>query len=301
MSGLLTLRGLSRPVLGDLLDSAERYGKQLEGRDEESSELAGVTVTTVFFEPSTRTRLSFEKAAAHLGAHVMSFNPEVSSLEKGESLRDTVLTLAALGSDLLVVRHSGVGVPGLVARWTGLPVVNAGDGRGEHPTQTLADALTMRKHFGALEGLRMGLVGDIRNSRVARGHLWALPTLGVDVTLIGPRSLLPVANPWEVHIETDLDSALEGLDVVYLLRVQRERGAGAGFPSVSAYASRFGLTQTRLSRLHPSAVIMHPGPINRGIEICDAAADGPRSLILEQVTNGVPIRMAVLAAAMGAE
>lgn len=301
MRGLLTLRGLSRSFLEDLLDSAERYGKQLEGRDRGSSELEGVTVTTVFFEPSTRTRLSFEKAAAHLGGHVMTFNPDTSSLEKGESLRDTVLTLAALGSDLLVVRHRDTGVPGLVARWTGLPVINAGDGRGEHPTQTLADALTLRKHFGALEGLRMGIVGDIRNSRVTRGHLWALPTLGVNLTLIGPRTLLPVANPWGVRTETDLDSVLESLDALYLLRVQRERGAATGFPSDSAYTSRFGLTDARLARLHDTAVIMHPGPINRGVEICDAAADGPRSLILEQVANGVPIRMSVLAGAMGAE
>jgi aspartate carbamoyltransferase catalytic subunit len=286
--------------LEDLLYSAERFRKQLEGRDKETSELQGVTVTTGFFEPSTRTRLSFEKAAAHLGAHVMTFEPETSSLEKGESLRDTMLTLAALGSDLLVIRHRGVGVPGLVARWTGLPVINAGDGRGEHPTQTLGDALTLIRHFGALEGLRIGIVGDVGNSRVARGHLWAFPTLGADLTLIGPHTLLPVANPWGVRMVADLDSVLERLDVVYLLRIQRERGADAGFPSLSAYASRFGLTEARLSRLHPNAVVMHPGPINRGVEICDAAADGSRSLILGQVANGVPIRMAVLADAVGA-
>jgi aspartate carbamoyltransferase catalytic subunit len=298
---LINLRGCSRPRIEDLLDNAERFGKQLEGKAKGSSELEGVTVTTAFFEPSTRTRLSFEQAAIHLGAHVMTFSPESSSLEKGESLRDTVLTLRALGSDVLVVRHGQVGVPGLVARWTGLPVVNAGDGRGEHPTQALADALTMRKHFGALESLRVGIVGDIANSRVARSHLWALPILGVELTLVGPRTLLPNFNPWGVRMETDLDPVLEGLDVVYLLRVQRERGAAAGFPSLAAYASRFGLSETRLSRLQPTAVIMHPGPINRGVEICDAAADGSRSLILDQVANGVPIRMSVLASAMGAE
>ncbi|MDP9494419.1 MAG: aspartate carbamoyltransferase catalytic subunit [Actinomycetota bacterium] len=301
MSGLLGLRGLPRPVLEDLLDSAERFGKQLEGREKESAELRGVTVTTVFFEASTRTRLSFERAAVLLGAHVMNFIPESSSLEKGESLRDTLLTITAVGSDLLVVRHGLVGAPGLVARWTGLPVINAGDGRGEHPTQALGDALTLRKHFGSLEGLQVGIVGDVANSRVARSQLWALPTLGADLTLIGPKTLLPTADPWGVRMESELDPVLDRLDVVYLLRVQRERGAAAGFPSLAAYASRFGLTEARLSRLHPAAVIMHPGPINRGVEICDAAADGPRSLILSQVANGVPVRMAVLAGAMGAE
>jgi aspartate carbamoyltransferase catalytic subunit len=301
MSGLLTLRGLSRSVLEELLDTAERLGKQLEGRDKGSTDLVGVTVSTVFFEPSTRTRLSFEKAATHLGADVMTFSPEASSLEKGESLRDTVLTLRALGSDLLVIRHREVGVPELVARWTGLPVINAGDGRGEHPTQALADALTIRKHFGALEGIRVAVVGDIGNSRVARSQLWAFPTLGVDLTLIGPRSLLPSANPWGVKMATDLDLNLETFDVVYLLRVQRERGASSGIPSVPGYAARFGLNDERLSRLSPTAVVMHPGPINRGVEICDAAADGPRSLILEQVSNGVPVRMSVLLDAMRAE
>jgi aspartate carbamoyltransferase catalytic subunit len=292
---------MSRSQLEVLLDNAERHSKQLQGRDKGSTELQGTTVTTAFFEASTRTRLSFEKAAHHLGAHVMTFSPESSSLEKGESLKDTLLTLASLGSDLLVIRHSEVGVPEMAERWTGLPVINAGDGRGEHPTQTLADALTLKKHFGALEGLKMGIVGDIANSRVARGHLWALPVLGVELIMIGPRTLLPSPNPWEAEVETDFDSIVEKLDVVYMLRVQRERGAGAGFPSIPAYAARFGLTEARLARMRPSAVIMHPGPVNRGVEICDHAVDGSRSLVLEQVANGIPVRMAVLAAAMGAE
>ena len=301
MSGLLTLDNMPRSELEELLDSAERHGKQLEGRDKGSAELQGATVATAFFEPSTRTRLSFEKAAQHLGAHVMTFSPESSSLEKGESLRDTLLTLAALGSDLLVIRHSGVGVPGLAERWTGLPVINAGDGRGEHPTQTLADALALRKHFGALEGLKMGIVGDIANSRVARGHLSALPSLGIDLTLVGPRTLLPSANPWGAAIETNLDSIIGSLDVVYMLRVQRERGAGAGFPSIPAYVARYGLTEDRLARMRSGAVVMHPGPVNRGVEICDRAVDGPQSLVLQQVASGIPVRMAVLAAVMRAE
>jgi aspartate carbamoyltransferase catalytic subunit len=159
----------------------------------------------------------------------------------------------------------------------------------------------MRKHFGALEGLHVGIVGDVTNSRVARGHLWALPTLGADLTLIGPRTLLPAANPWGVRVGHDFDSLIEGLDVVYLLRVQRERGGASGFPSMASYASRFGLTEERLSRLQPTAVVMHPGPVNRGVEICDRAVDGPGSLILAQVANGVPVRMAVLSAVMEAE
>ncbi len=301
MNGLLTLRGMSRSRLEELLDDAERHGKQIEGRDKGSAELRGATVTTAFFEPSTRTRLSFEKAAFHLGAHVMTFSPESSSLEKGESLRDTLLTLTALGTDLFVVRHKDVGVPSIAQRWTGLPVINAGDGRGEHPTQTLADALTLRKHFGALEGLKVGIVGDIANSRVARGHLWAFPTLGIDLTLIGPRTLLPSANPWGARIEVEFDSIIEGLDVLYMLRVQRERGAGAGFPSIPAYVNRFGLTDARLARMQPTAVVLHPGPVNRGVEVCDAAVDGRQSLVLEQVANGIPVRMAVLAAGMRTE
>jgi aspartate carbamoyltransferase catalytic subunit len=297
MSGLLTLRDLPRSRLEELLDDAERQSKQIEGRDNSSTELRGATVTTAFFEPSTRTRLSFEKAAFHLGAHVMTFSPDSSSLEKGESLRDTLLTLTALGTDVFVVRHKDVGAPSIVERWTGVPVINAGDGRGEHPTQTLADALTLRKHFGALEGLKVGIVGDIVNSRVARGHLWAFPTLGIDLTLIGARTLLPPANPWGARIEVDFDSIIEQLDVVYMLRVQRERGAGAGFPSIPAYVSRFGLTEARLARMQSSAVVLHPGPVNRGVEMCDAAVDGRQSLVLDQVANGIPVRMAVLAAA----
>ena len=301
MRGLLALRGLGEEVLVDLLDRADLFTKQVESGDHAGSELAGRTVSTVFYEASTRTRLSFEMAAANLGARVMTFTPETSSIAKGESLRDTVTTLVAIGADLLVVRHGSRGVPGLVASWTGVPVVNAGDGKGEHPTQALADALTMRRHFGSLHGLRMGIVGDVRNSRVARSLLWALPDLGVDVTVIGPGPLLPVANPWRVSMAKDLDVALPGLDVVYMLRMQTERGAKDGLPGLAGYTARYGLDVGRLDRLAPDAVIMHPGPMNRGVELCDEAADSPRSLVLEQVRNGVPVRMAVLAGVGGAE
>jgi aspartate carbamoyltransferase catalytic subunit len=259
--------------------------------------LAGRTVTTVFLEASTRTRLSFEKAASMLGAHVMSFTPEVSSTSKGETFRDTILTLNAMGTDLFVVRHSLADAAELAARWSGVPVVNAGTGRREHPTQTLIDALTLRQRFGELRGLRMAIVGDVRHSRVARSHLAALPGLGVELTLVGPPPLLPEADPWGVRFSTELDDELDALDVVYLLRIQRERGAVSGFPSDAAYAGRYGMNEDRVSMLKPGTVIMHPGPINRGVEVDDTAADGERSLILEQVANGVPVRMAVLAAA----
>ncbi len=295
MSGLISLRGMDRGRLDDLIDRGEIYAKQVASRDAPGTELEGRTVATVFYEPSTRTRLSFEKAAAYVGAQVMTFAPESSSVEKGESLKDTMLTLAAIGCDVFVVRHGSRGTPELVEGWTGAPVVNAGDGRGEHPTQALADVLTLRQHFGSLSGLRLGIVGDVRNSRVARSLLWALPALGVEVALIGPGSLLPEANPWGARICTDFDAALPGLDVVYMLRMQLERGAAAGLPVLSGYPARFGLTDARLDILPVDTVVMHPGPLNRGIELSDRAADGPRSLILDQVRNGVPVRMAVLA------
>jgi aspartate carbamoyltransferase catalytic subunit len=296
--GLLGLHGMPSEEVVALLDAAEGFADLLRSGGRPEAVLSDRTVTTVFFEPSTRTRLSFEKAASMLGAHVMSFIPEVSSTSKGEAFRDTILTLAAMGTDLFVVRHGLVDAPELAGRWSGVPVINAGSGRREHPTQTLIDLLTLRQRFGELGGLRMAIVGDVRNSRVARSHLAALPGLGVEVTLVGPPGLLPEANPWGVELSSELDDELGGLDVVYLLRIQRERGADSGFPSDAAYARRYGMNEERLSMLKPGTVIMHPGPINRGVEIDDAAADGERSLILEQVANGIPIRMAVLAAAI---
>jgi aspartate carbamoyltransferase catalytic subunit len=299
MSGLLTLRAMTRDRLETLLDSGQHYVDRLQSGAQAPMGLTGRTVTTAFFEPSTRTRLSFEKAAHHLGALVMSFTSERSSMSKGESFKDTILTLTAMGTDLLVVRHWLADGADLAARWSGVPVINAGAGRREHPTQTLIDALTLRQRFGSLDGLRMAIVGDIRNSRVARGHLTAFPTLGVELTLVGPTTLLPAANPWGVRTATELDPELGDLDVVYLLRIQREREALSSFPSDAGYARRYGMSEERLSMLKPSSVVMHPGPINRGVEIDDTVADGDRSLILEQVANGVPMRMAVLSAALG--
>jgi aspartate carbamoyltransferase catalytic subunit len=300
MSGLLTLRGLSAKQLEAILDSGQHHVEMLESGASGPATLQDRVVTTAFFEPSTRTRLSFELAAHRLGAHVMCFTPETSSTSKGETLEDTILTLTAMGTDLLVLRHHLSDAAELAARWSGLPVINAGVGRREHPTQTLIDALTLRQHFGSLQGLRMAIVGDVRNSRVARGHLSGLGALGVEVTLVGPTTLLPVSNPWGVRTTADFDDELANLDVVYLLRIQRERGAVAGFPSDAAYSRRYGMNEERLSMLKPSTVIMHPGPLNRGVEIDDAVADGERSLILKQVANGVPTRMAILEAALEA-
>lgn len=295
MRGLVSLRDLSDAQVASILELA---GRCREGFHPEGS-LRGRTVTTLFYEPSTRTRVSFERAARLLGAEVLGFDPAGSSVEKGEGLADTVSTLAAMGSDLFVVRHPMVDVPALVQRWSGVPVVNAGAGRGEHPTQSLTDALTLVRRFGSLKGLRMGIVGDVANSRVARSHLELFPRLGMELSLIGPATLLPDHDPWGVSRCHHLDPELGDLDVVYLLRVQAERGAGRGIPSLGGYARRFGLGEDRLSSLKPSAVIMHPGPLNRGVEIDDAAADGEQSLIREQVANGVPLRMAVLAQVMG--
>lgn len=295
VSGLLTLRGMTRDELVDLLDHAQ----DMVGAPAADDRWRGATVTMVFFEPSTRTRLSFELAAAKLGATVLTFDSETSSTSKGESLQDTILTLTAMGSDLIVIRHSLVDAAEMAARWSGLPVINGGTGRREHPTQTLIDALTLRQRFGSLDGLRMAIVGDIANSRVARSHLTALPTLGVEMTLIGPPSLLPASNPWGVRTTSDLDDELGDVDVVYLLRIQSERGSESGFGSDAGYAGAYGMNQDRLSMMKPSAVVMHPGPINRGVEIDDATADGDSSLILAQVANGVPVRMAVLDSALG--
>lgn len=292
--GLISLRGMSRETLESILDHAQSFVGSPPSND-----LAGATVTTAFFEASTRTRLSFERAAHRLGAHVMDLSPDFSSTTKGESFKDTILTLTAIGTDLFVIRHWLADAAELAADWSGRAVINGGVGRREHPTQTLIDALTLRQEFGHLDGLRMAIVGDIGNSRVARGHLAALPTLGVELTLVGPTPLLPTHNPWGVRMSTYLDDELGDVDVVYLLRIQSERGASAAIPADWGYARRYGMNEERQSMLKPASVVMHPGPINRGVEIDDATADGERSLILKQVANGVPVRMAVISEALG--
>lgn len=295
MKHLLSVADLDRPALEDLLDLAEEFVEVLSRPIPKVPSLRGSTVATLFFEPSTRTRLSFERAARALSADVLTFNPGTSSVAKGESLKDTALTLRAMGADLMVVRHRAVGAAHRVAEWVDVPVVNGGDGAHQHPTQAILDCLTLRRRFGALDGLHIGIVGDVRNSRVARSGLAAFTMLGAKVTLIAPPTLLPIdLSGWPVEVSADLDASLSHLDVVYLLRVQAERGSAGGFPSLPEYVRRFGLDRSRFSRLPPQAVVMHPGPMNRGIEIAPEVADHDRSLITRQVSDGVAARMAVL-------
>ncbi len=265
--------------------------------------LRGKTVVSLFFEDSTRTRLSFETAARRLSADVMTFAASSSSLNKGESLRDTIETIEAMGIDAVVVRHKAAGVPRQVARWlSGPSVINGGDGNHEHPTQALLDCYTIRQSLHrvghgdrTLAGLHIGIVGDISHSRVARSNISAFTALGAEVTLIAPPTLLPPSLVgWPVTVSTDIDSVLPKLDVVYLLRLQRERMTEALLPSLREYTATFGLTTDRAALLAPGALIMHPGPVNKGVEIAAEVADLPNSVITQQVANGVAVRMAVL-------
>jgi aspartate carbamoyltransferase catalytic subunit len=273
-------------------------------------------VATVFAESSTRTRLSFETAARRLSADVLSFAPASSSISKGESLRDTVETVAAMGVDCFVVRHGTAGVPAQVARWTGVHVVNAGDGWHEHPTQALLDCATIRQALAERDGvaveetgterfagLRVTVVGDISHSRVARSVTAAMAALGARVTLVGPGSLLPASTEqWPVDaVATDLDAVLHDTDVCYVLRMQTERGAGSFVPSLREYRDHWGLTAARAARLPAHAVVLHPGPMVRGVEIADEVAELPRTLVLRQVANGVAVRMAVLFLLLGSD
>ena len=302
MNHFLTTEGVSREELAELLDDADTFVEVLDRPIPKVPALRGKTVATMFFEPSTRTKLSFEKAAKALSADIMSFSPGTSSLSKGESLKDTVLTVEAMGTDAMVVRHQATGAPWRIAEWVNQPVLNAGDGAHQHPTQALLDALTIRRRFGTLDGLRIGIVGDVRHSRVARSDVFAFSTLGAEVTMVAPRTLLPIhSDGWPAAATENFDDVLSELDVVYLLRVQAERGGASVFPSLSEYTSRYGMTWERFSRLKPDTVVLHPGPMNRGVEIAAEVADDPRSLILEQVANGVAVRMAVLFRLMGGE
>lgn len=296
----LTTQGAPRREIEDFLDLADEFNRVLARPIPKAPALQGKLVANLFFENSTRTRLSFERAARALSADVMSFSAAGSSAAKGESLKDTALTLRALGADLMVVRHRAAGAPARIAGWTGLPVVNAGDGAHQHPTQALLDALTLRQRFGGLDGLRVAIVGDIRRSRVARSNVFAFAALGAGVILVAPRTLQPVSlEGWPVKAVRDLDGVLEEVDVVYLLRIQAERGGLSLFPSLPEYVSRYGMTRRRFDRLPPQAVVLHPGPMNRGVEIDDAVAGHPRCLVLDQAANGVAVRMAVLFRLLG--
>ncbi len=300
MKHLLTMEGVDRPTLDSLLDDGDEFFDVIHRPIPKVPALRGKTVATMFFEPSTRTKLSFERAAKALSADTLSFSPGTSSLKKGESLKDTVLTIKAMGADLMVVRHTATGAAWRVAEWAGLPVVNGGDGAHQHPTQALLDSLTLRQHFGDLEGLRIAIVGDIKHSRVARSDVWAFTTLGAHVTLVAPPTLLPPdLTGWPVETSTDFDGVLDQFDAIYVLRVQAERGGASVFPSVAEYRDRFGMTEARFDRLREDTIVLHPGPMIRGIEIDAGVADDPRCKVLEQVTNGVAVRMAVLFQLLG--
>ncbi|MYB45834.1 MAG: aspartate carbamoyltransferase catalytic subunit [Acidimicrobiia bacterium] len=296
----LTTEGLPRNDLEEILDLADEFTQVLSRPIPRVPALQGKLVANLFFESSTRTRLSFERAARALSADVMSFSASGSSLSKGESLKDTVLTIEAMGVDLMVVRHRATGAPWRIAGWTRCQIINAGDGAHQHPTQAMLDALTLRRRFGDLDGLRVAIVGDIRHSRVARSNVFALTTLGARVVLVAPRTLQPVdCEGWPVETTDDLDAVVGAVDAAYLLRIQTERGGASVFPSLPEYVSRYGMTRDRFARLPADAVVLHPGPMNRGVEIDDVVAGHPRALILDQVTNGVAVRMAILFRLLG--
>lgn len=305
MSGrqhLLGIAGMDRATIEGYLDEAAAFLEVLDRDIPKVPALRGRTVVTLFFEESTRTRMSFETAAKRLSADTMSFAAASSSVRKGESLLDTVRTVDALGADALVVRHPAAGAPHRIAGWVDAAVINAGDGRHEHPTQALLDCFTLRAARGAdLDGCRIGIVGDVRHSRVARSVVWAFSTLGAEVTLVAPPTLMPDGvDGWPARSVYDLDDVLDELDVVYVLRVQRERLGRALLPPMREYYARYGLSEARVARGKPDLLVMHPGPMIRGFEIAAAVADGPRSLVRDQVRNGVAVRMAVLFRCLGA-
>jgi len=299
---LLSAADLGRDEALLVLDTAEELALLADRPIKKLPTLRGRTVVNLFFEDSTRTRISFEAAAKRLSADVINFSAKGSSLSKGESLKDTALTLEAMGADAVVVRHWASGAPHLLANagWSRSSVVNAGDGTHEHPTQALLDAFTMWRHLGDLDGRRVAIVGDVLHSRVARSNALLLKTLGAEVTLVAPPTLLPVGvESWPVTVSYDLDAALPKADVVMMLRVQAERMNASFFPSAREYSRRYGLDAVRMATLADEAIVMHPGPMNRGMEIAAEVADSVRSTIVEQVGNGVSVRMAVLYLLLG--
>ncbi|WP_030145000.1 aspartate carbamoyltransferase catalytic subunit [Spirillospora albida] len=297
---LISAADLSRDDALLVLDTAEELAQIADRSIKKLPTLRGRTVVNLFFEDSTRTRISFEAAAKRLSADVINFSAKGSSVSKGESLKDTALTLEAMGADGVVIRHGASGAPHRLAGWVRGSVVNAGDGTHEHPTQALLDAFTMRRRLGDLEGRKVTIVGDVLHSRVARSNVLLLHTLGADVTLVAPPTLVPVAvGTWPCSVSYDLDAVLPKSDVVMMLRVQQERMNAAYFPSVREYSRRYGLDGDRMAQLPEHAIVMHPGPMNRGVEIAAEVADSVRSTIVEQVANGVSARMAVLYLLLG--
>jgi aspartate carbamoyltransferase catalytic subunit len=306
MKHLLSAADLSYDDAILVLDTAKQLAAATEQGVGKLPPLRGRTVVNLFYEDSTRTRISFEAAAKRLSADVINFSAKGSSVSKGESLKDTALTLEAMGADAVVIRHNSSGAPHRLANagWISGGVVNAGDGTHEHPTQALLDAFTLRNHLrngeGDLKDVTVTIVGDVLHSRVARSNVLLLNTLGAKVRLVAPPTLLPYGvEDWDCEVSYDLDASLEGSDAVMMLRVQRERMNAAYFPNAHEYSNRYGLNVTRMNRLSESAVVMHPGPMNRGMEISADVADSQRSVIVEQVANGVSVRMAVLYLILG--
>src|SRR6185369_7701931 len=292
---LLDIESLTPEEINTVLDTARAFKAVGERAIKKVPALRGKTVINLFIEPSTRTRISFELAALRLTADVINFTAEASSLKKGETLKDTARNLEALNADIIIIRHSATGAPHFLARFLNASVVNAGDGAHEHPTQALLDVFTIRERKGQIAGLNVTILGDILYSRVARSNIWALTKLGANVTLCGPSTLVPKTfEKMGCRVTYDVDEAIRDADIINLLRIQHERQRKSMFPSLGEYASLFGLNKARLATTKPDALIMHPGPINRGVEIDSEIADCSRSLILEQVTNGLAVRMAVL-------
>ena len=292
---LLGLEYLSAEVIEFILYTAASFKEVTTRQVKKVPALRGKTVVNLFYEPSTRTRTSFELAAKRLSADVINIAVESSSVKKGETLIDTGKNIEALKIDIIVVRHNASGAPNILARNVKSRVVNAGDGWHEHPTQALLDMFTLKEKLGKIEGLKVSIIGDIAHSRVARSNIWGLTKLGANVTVCAPKMLIPVGiEKMGVRATADLDEALEGADAINVLRMQFERDSGGAFPSKLEYFKQYGVTNERLRKCKPDIVVMHPGPINRGVEMSSEVADGPNSVILEQVTNGIAVRMAVL-------
>jgi len=299
---LLGLEGVPKEEIQTILDSALSFKEILERPIPKVPTLRGVTVVNLFFEPSTRTRISFELAEKRLSADTVNFSSSTSSVKKGETFKDTARNIEAMKIDIVVIRHSSVGAPHFLSRCLDASIINAGDGAHEHPTQGLLDMLTLYEKFGSFEGLKVLIVGDIAHSRVARSNIFGLKTMGAEVSICGPGTLLPVeAESLGVKMYTDIDKAMKEIDVINILRIQLERQGRGLLPSLREYRNLFGITMDRLNKLDRDIVIMHPGPMNRGVEIDSDVADSDFSVILHQVTNGVAIRMAVLYHVMGDE
>lgn len=301
MKHLLSISDLSTDEIISIMDEADKFLELLSHREiKKLPTLRGRTIFTLFYENSTRTRSSFETAGKWMSADVINISASSSSVKKGESLKDTGLTLGAVGADAIIIRHPASGAARQLARWvegdgSGPSVINAGDGANQHPTQALLDAVTMRQRLGGIEGKKIAIVGDCLHSRVVRSNVDLLTALGADVTLVAPPTLLPLGvENWPVEVSYEMDPALKDKDAVMMLRVQQERMNGGFFPSHREYATLYGMSKARLASLKDDAIVMHPGPMLRGMEINDAVADAPQTAVLQQVSNGVHVRMAVL-------